>query len=133
MPAVSRPASCRVATHSELRLADTRRLSHGRAYWRLLVPFRHERPGVRVVVPAGFLTDFASVPRFLWPIFPPTGPWQRAAVVHDWLYTRAADCPRFLADALFRDAMQAAGVPAWRRVAAYYAVRCFGWLAYRGR
>lgn len=39
-----------------------------------------------IVVPIGFVTDFASIPRFLWSIYPPTGRYQRAAVLHDWLY-----------------------------------------------
>lgn len=39
-----------------------------------------------IVVPEGFITDFASIPRFLWSIYPPTGRYQEAAVIHDWLY-----------------------------------------------
>ena len=77
---------------------------------------------VYVRVPPGFETDFASVPRWLWPIFPPRGRWNRAAVMHDYL-CRQADVDRFLADALFRAAMRDLGVPLWRRVAMYYAVR----------
>lgn len=38
-----------------------------------------------IIVPKGFRTDFASTPRFLYPIFPPTGAWTKAAVVHDFL------------------------------------------------
>jgi hypothetical protein len=80
---------------------------------------------VGVTVPAGFPTDFASVPRPLWPIFPPAGPWCEAAVVHDYLYSSRA-CSRFLADALFRECMAHCGVPVWRRMLMYYAVRVFG-------
>lgn len=83
--------------------------------------------GARVDVPAGFTTDFASTPRLLHAVFPPRGPWNRAAIVHDYLY-RETGCSRFLADAIFRDAMASLGVPAWRRVLMYYAVRLFGWL-----
>ena len=39
-----------------------------------------------IVVPAGFVTDFASTPRALWSVIPPTGRYQLAAVVHDFLY-----------------------------------------------
>jgi hypothetical protein len=80
---------------------------------------------VGVTVPAGFVTDFASVPRPLWPIFPPAGAWCEAAVVHDYLYSSKA-CSRFLADALFRECMAHCGVPVWRRMLMYYAVRVFG-------
>lgn len=39
-------------------------------------------------VPAGFMTDFASIPWFARWMFRSTGaPYQRAAVMHDWLYS----------------------------------------------
>ena len=85
--------------------------------------------GIRVTVPSGFVTDFASTPRILWPLFPPAGPWTRAAILHDYLYT-LEDCSRFLADALFRDAMRQLKVPLWRRVVMYYAVRLCGMFNY---
>jgi len=88
---------------------------------------RHIIWGGRVDVPGGFDTDFASTPRFLHAIFPPRGRWNKAAIVHDYLY-RETNCSRFLADAIFRDAMRDLGVPVWRRVAMYYGVRFFGWL-----
>ena len=89
--------------------------------------------GLTVTVPAGFETDFASCPRALWPIFPPAGEWNRAAVVHDFLYGIGSGCSRFLADAIFRDAMTTLGVPWCRRVLMYYAVRLFGGYAYHSR
>lgn len=82
---------------------------------------------IRITVPEGFETDLASVPRVLWPLMAASGPHQRAAIVHDFLYQSVTDVSRFLADALFRDLMSALGVPLWRRVSAYYAVRAFGW------
>jgi hypothetical protein len=36
------------------------------------------------VIPAGFRTDFASIPRFFWRLFPPFGKYAGAAIVHDW-------------------------------------------------
>lgn len=85
-----------------------------------------------VRVPAGFQTDGASVPRFFWRILPPMGRYWRPAVLHDYLY-RAGTCSRFLADAVFRDAMRADGVSAWKRLAMYYAVRVFGGRSWRSR
>lgn len=63
--------------------------------WLLLKDFEYIRPnGERIVVPSGFLTDFASIPRGLWNIFPPTGEYGRAAVIHDYLYKfRQVNCP----------------------------------------
>ncbi len=79
-------------------------------------------------IPAGFKTDLASIPRLLWAIFPPTGKNMRAAIVHDYCYRQRVPFSRFLADAVFREIMIRDGVPAWRRMAMYYAVRAFGWL-----
>ena len=83
--------------------------------------------GIEVTVPAGFETDFASIPRLLWGLYPPDGSYALPAVAHDYLYRRCG-CSRFLADAMFRDMMRAERVPLVRRMLIYYAVRCFGWL-----
>jgi hypothetical protein len=119
------------------QLEDTGRTERGRAVFRLAAPLTltscHQAPGLTVTVPAGFETDFATVPRAFWPCFNPAGPWRAAAIVHDYLYTRQARCDRFLADVIFRAAMHALRVPAPRRLAMYYAVRAFGWLGFRSR
>lgn len=39
------------------------------------------------VVPRGFVSDFATVPKFLWWMFGPTGKYTAAAILHDWLCT----------------------------------------------
>lgn len=41
-----------------------------------------------VDIPVGFVTDFASVPRILWTILPPWGKYGKAAVIHDWLFSK---------------------------------------------
>lgn len=84
-----------------------------------------------ITVPAGFITDFASIPRFLWAIYPPTGRWGKAAVVHDYLY-RTGVRPRLECDAIFLEAMTVLGVPYARRMAMYWAVRLGGRGAYKG-
>ena len=41
----------------------------------------------RIVVPKGFVTDFASIPQPLWALgLSPHGQYSRAAIVHDYLY-----------------------------------------------
>lgn len=53
-----------------------------------------------IVVPKGFVSDFASIPQYLWPIgLSPHGQDSRAAVVHDFLYW-AQGCTRDQADRL---------------------------------
>ena len=39
-----------------------------------------------ITVPAGFVTDLASIPRLVWSFYPPDGPWVKAAIIHDFLY-----------------------------------------------
>jgi hypothetical protein len=43
--------------------------------------------GDPMFIPAGFVTDFATVPRILWGIFPPIGRFNLAPVIHDFMYT----------------------------------------------
>jgi len=107
--------------------------SGGRAYFKLLEDFTLNINEVTITVPKFFTTDFASVPRILWSIFPPVGNYSSAALIHDYLYTRKANCPRLLADAIFNCAMQALEVSWWRRNALYITVRIFGRFAFRGR
>lgn len=96
--------------------------------WRLVHAFTYDHG--RFVVPAGFLTDFASVPRFFWRLFPPTGRYGKAAVLHDMLY-RTGAVPRREADAIFFDAMRSLGVFLPTRWLMWLAVRLFGWTAYK--
>lgn len=91
-----------------------------------------------VIAPAGFCTDFASLPRGLWNIFPKRGKQDKAAVLHDAAYrgalvTIAGDrmhLVKGLADDLFLEAMVASGVGAFTRTAFYRAVVWFGGRAY---
>lgn len=93
--------------------------------WRLTRPLEYAGAREGFTVPADFVTDFASVPSFLWSIFPPSGRHTRAAVLHDWLYVSGATS-RADADGLFRRAMKELGVAGWRRWAMWAAVRLFG-------
>ncbi|MFV2733470.1 DUF1353 domain-containing protein, partial [Escherichia coli] len=60
--------------------------------WRLVEPFEFwltDNPVDVIAVPAGYVTDLASVPRILWSVFPPHGRYAKAAIIHDWLYDNA--------------------------------------------
>ncbi len=77
------------------------------------------------VVPAGFQTDFASVPRiFVW-LLPRYGKYTKAAILHDWLCARVREgtFDRADADGLFRRSMRELGVPFVRRWLMWAAVR----------
>jgi hypothetical protein len=59
--------------------------------WTLLAPLIWQgTKGQSFTVPTGFVTDFATVPRFLHWKVSPYGPYTRAAVLHDWLLDELA-------------------------------------------
>jgi hypothetical protein len=84
-----------------------------------------------IVVPAGFETDFASVPRIPLAYLLAGDCAHEAAVIHDYLY-RTGKADRKTADEVFLEAMEAQGIGAWRRYGMYWAVRLFGGSAYKG-
>lgn len=116
------------------------RLRHGGvAYrrWTLLRPLAFEEgfegSARWITVPAGFITDGATVPQVFWWLFPMTGSYLRAAVIHDFLLTRLeAGTPHPLAptradcDRIFLQAMRACGTPLLSRLTLFLAVRAYG-------
>lgn len=103
----------------------------------------------KITVPAGYITDLASVPRAAWAFISPFDV-ARSAVIHDMLYeyintqlntvnnSAAAESGpatkkereeyRAIADHVFKVAMKNSepSVPAWKIYLAYWAVRMFG-------
>ncbi len=56
-------------------------------WWELNKPVYHKLScGNEICVPAGYVTDFASVPPILWSFIPPIGKYNRGALIHDFLY-----------------------------------------------
>ena len=96
-------------------------------YWVLGddLAFTVRQSGQRIVVPRGFVTDFASVPRVFWTIFPKHGEYTRAAIVHDFLYWEQR-CSRDQADELFDIVMEDSEVDSTTRFTIYAAVRVWG-------
>lgn len=84
----------------------------------------------RVEVPAGFISNFNSVPRIFWRIFPP---WKypEAGVVHDYLY-KFNGVTREEADKIHRRILELKGAPAFIRRFAYRSLRWFGGKAWDG-
>jgi len=83
-----------------------------------------------IIVPAGFITDGASIPRGLRWLFPHGGRKFVAAVVHDYLYRNKAGT-RLEADELFFRLMIHNGVPTWRAQMLFMGVRLGGWLTWQ--
>jgi hypothetical protein len=99
--------------------------------WKIIHSFSYKpKHGDAITVPSGFVTDFASVPRFFWRLFPPTGKYGKAAVIHDFLYAFNG-VSRERADAIFLEAMTDLGVDSLTRHLLWLAVRGFGWVPWR--
>jgi len=91
-----------------------------------------------IEVPAGFQTDFATIPKAFWSIFPPTGKYTKAAVVHDYLTANKGEIIMIImngevrlfskkeSDLIFLEAMSVLGVSHTIRKMMYYTVRVFG-------
>lgn len=86
--------------------------------------------GTRYVVPIGFESDGASVPRFLWWLYPPFGEaYEPATWLHDYLYRHAERVPgltRERADALMCEASEACRFRARGRHVMHLGVRAGG-------
>lgn len=100
----------------------------GHDHWRVTESFRYFIGGKDtqqwVTIPAGYLTDGATVPRIFWSLIPPWGAYGQAVVVHDLLceYLSIVDhgkpkaITRQRADEIFSEAMAVLGVPASTRL-----------------
>lgn len=78
-----------------------------------------------LIVPAGFVTDLASVPDIAEPLLPRAGEYSDAAILHDYLYWTQS-CTREQADNLMSIAMKEAGVAPWKDLLIHSAVRLGG-------
>lgn len=102
----------------------------GRARWKLLTELAYySKIHGLIIVPAEYVTDFASVPRLPLAYWLTGDTAHASAVVHDYLcsteypkrritWAKAAD--------VFAEAMKHERVPGWRRHMMYWAVRLFG-------
>ncbi len=109
--------------------------------WRLVFQFCYDVgwkwSGERITVPLGFLTDFASIPRFLF-FLPAWAKYCKSSIIHDWLYKTGKimgePITRKRADEIFYEALliewrdhKAGRFWAWVE---YKCVRGFGWLSW---
>jgi len=106
-------------------------------HWELLEPFTYiTDAGQAITVPTGRLTNFASVPRPFWNIYPPWGKYGFAAIIHDELYAEHREgsnkYTRAQADLILLEAMRAKGVSEHDARVIYDAVRVGGAFAWEG-
>lgn len=101
-------------------------------HWMLLRAMTYEGQRDKFRIPAGYKTDFASVPRFMQWLAPATGKYTLAAVLHDHMCDAlnhrgyfhaplrpAGELPKYVTsrdvDGLFRRVMREQGVPTAQR------------------
>jgi hypothetical protein len=122
---------------------DVRPLDDGRN-WLVLEDFYYDTDvscGVtpsnvthRIEVPAGFITDFASIPRPLWALVggPADGKYRKIAVIHDYLYRTRFIATRKQADDVLLEGMKFSGCSWFQRTIIYSGVRVGGSGSYKG-
>lgn len=84
-----------------------------------------------ILVPAGFRTDFCSVPRAPFAYLLTGGTGHEAGVVHDYIY-KTGCLPRDVGDPVLAEALTALGEPWWRVSLMYHGVQVFGAPHYKG-
>jgi hypothetical protein len=96
-------------------------------YFMLAQPLTYQigNTNARITVPAGFVTDLASIPPVFQGLLSLTGPYSVPAVIHDYLYWDQG-CTKDEADQIFLWAMMEARVPPTDRARVHLGVRTPG-------
>lgn len=113
----------------------------GTSFWNVNIKFvwylDYQEKNLKVVISEGTITDFWSIPRFLWWIFNPTE-WI-SYILHDELYYNKYVLTkewqkiiilREQADQILYQALLVEGCNIWSAKIQYIALRCFGWYAW---
>jgi hypothetical protein len=110
---------------TDLQVENASSMDDGK--WRLTAPliYQSDVAGQTFVVPAGFVTDYASVPRAPLVYWLCGDTSTMASVVHDAIYTYHW-VTRDVADKVLKEASILTGVPKWRAWAMYLGVRIGG-------
>lgn len=116
---------------NDFRVPSIRPFADRHRQYVLTEPFKYFPPQSPepIIVPAGFVTDFASIPGPLSVVFGPSV-HDLPALVHDYLYWRQS-CTREQADHVFDVALNVVGVSKGRRMAIGMGLRLGGRSAYR--
>lgn len=116
----------------KIRLEDAGMRGSSRCF-KLENSFKYNSSYGLIEVPAGFITDGASIPRLFWSMLSPFGDYFAAAIIHDYLYSSHNDrYSRQHADLIFKEAMFNIGVPWHTRETIFRAVRAFGRFSFVG-
>lgn len=102
-------------------------LADGKRF-RLLYPVEYRYGDSVWVVPAGTVTDFASIPGIGRVFLPKWGLYGWAAIWHDYAYAGNTRLSRLEIDRTFLRFMKVRDAPLWQQVLIYASVRAFGWM-----
>ncbi len=102
--------------------------------WEVVQDFSYEvgclGSGEKITVPAGFVSDLASVPRIFWTLFPPDSSYSQAAVLHDWLCVKRGAVEKSYdykqVSYIFYESMLVLDVNKFTAKTMYHAVLLFG-------
>ncbi len=83
------------------------------------------------LIPKGFVTDGATVPRPFWWLFPPVSSYFDATVLHDYLL-KSGKVGRYKADLLFLNQMESDGVSVPVRYTMFCIVLIYGFVKTAG-
>lgn len=103
-------------------------INNGKPRVATYIDMYYEIGGIEWFVPAGFITDLASVPFPFSIFFPKLGKYARAAVLHDYLIEQKV-WSRKMCDRVFIECMQQDGVGRVRSRLMYWAVRAYAKLS----
>lgn len=102
--------------------------------FKLCKDFPFKVDGKNYKIPKGFITDFASIPRIFWNIYSPhQANTIKSAIIHDYLYTNAANVQRSYADDVFYNELLQDDVNIGQAILFWVSVRIFGSSSYHKR
>ena len=114
----------------------------GTRHWIVASDWSYKLDGKWYIIPAGFVFDGASIPKFLHTWLSPTGVLLMGGLVHDYAYKYATlkkkdngtwgDMNQKQADIIFRDINIEQNGFHFLNYLAYWALRIGGWVAWNG-
>lgn len=104
------------------------------SWWKLEKNCLVKLDSEHLLIPKGYVTNFASVPRIFYLFIPPHGLTVNPSIVHDYLYEKDNNKTRKQCDDIWKQLMKEAGVKDWQIYSMYIFVRIFGsfnWKKYK--
>lgn len=123
----------RIEYKSELDLRFSTKTDKGQ-HWSLLRPFIFFVEEKKFEVPANFWTDFASIPRIIWPIISPYD-IGKGPIPHDFGYFTGLETKEYW-DQIIIDCMALESIATWKQKVVFRAVDILGgkvWNEYRAQ